>query len=237
MVSQEMTGVAGMNSTSAMTALGGRQAVMVVLVTGALTMPATSSFAENRLLPDAVVMDAQATSGGGAMHPQSAVGVVQSTEVTRDGVNELRLASGLTWEQVARLFGVSRRSVHFWASGKAMSSEHEEHLHRLLAVIRSLDGSADALRGALLAVVDGEPVLETLASRKYAEADEALQAARGVGTARPSTTRTPLSATAADARRPLPVDLLAAGEVQASHPIEGRGRAVHTKRSKDRGQS
>jgi len=236
-IGHEMAGLSGQNSTSAMSPLGTRQAVMVVLVAGALAMPATSSTGDHRLLADAVVMDAQATSGGGAMHPQPMVEMVEAREVTREGVNELRRVSGLTWDQVARLFCVSRRSVHFWASGKPMSSEHEEHLHRLLALMRGLDTSTDALRGALLSVVDGAQVLESLASRRYAAAEDAMQTVKGMGTACPSKQRTPLSASASEARRPLPVEVLAAGEVQASHPIEGRGRAVRTTRGKVRGQS
>lgn len=236
-VGQELAGLGGQNSTSAMSALGSRQVVMVVLVTGALAMPATSSNGEHRLLADTVVMDTHATNGGGAMYPQAAADLAEAREITRDAVNQLRRVSGLTWDQVSRLFDVSRRSVHFWASGKPMSSEHEEHLHRLLAMLRGLDSSADAIRGALLSVVGGDQVLETLAGRRYSEAEDALRAADRSGMAQPSKERTPLSAGASEARRPLPVDVLAAGEVRASHPIEGRGRAVRTARSKDRGQS
>ena len=54
-------------------------------------------------------------------------------------IGELRRLSGLTWDQLARLLGVSRRSVHFWASGKPMAQSNEEHLRRLLAVVRKVD--------------------------------------------------------------------------------------------------
>jgi DNA-binding transcriptional regulator YiaG len=46
-------------------------------------------------------------------------------------IGELRRLSGFTWDQLARLFNVSRRSLHFWASGKPMASSNEEHLQRL----------------------------------------------------------------------------------------------------------
>jgi transcriptional regulator with XRE-family HTH domain len=79
--------------------------------------------------------------------------------VIRDRVGaaiaELRRLSGFTWEQLARLFSVSRRSLHFWASGKAMTPSNEEHLQRTLAVVRKIDrGSARANRTELLAVRD-----------------------------------------------------------------------------------
>src|SRR6266542_2454198 len=41
-------------------------------------------------------------------------------------VRHLYEASGLTWEQLARLFGVSRRAVHNWANGGRMTARHVE---------------------------------------------------------------------------------------------------------------
>ncbi|HQN10370.1 MAG TPA: helix-turn-helix domain-containing protein, partial [Thermoanaerobaculia bacterium] len=38
---------------------------------------------------------------------------------------ELRRLTGLTWDEIARLFHVSRRSVFLWASGRPMSSDNE----------------------------------------------------------------------------------------------------------------
>jgi transcriptional regulator with XRE-family HTH domain len=85
-------------------------------------------------------------------------------------IAELRRLSGFTWEQLARLFNVSRRSLHFWASGKAMTPANEEHLQRLLAVLRRIDrGSASTNRAALLAVRDdGTIPFDLLADRQYA---------------------------------------------------------------------
>ena len=84
-------------------------------------------------------------------------------------IGELRRLSGLTWDQLARLFEVSRRSVHFWASGKPMALGNEEHLRRLLAVVRKVDrGSARANRAILLGVrEDGILPFDLLAAREY----------------------------------------------------------------------
>jgi transcriptional regulator with XRE-family HTH domain len=84
-------------------------------------------------------------------------------------IAELRRRSGFTWEQLSRLFGVSRRSLHFWASGKAMTSANEEHLQRLLAVFRRIDrGSPQATRAALLeAGADGHIPFDLLVARQY----------------------------------------------------------------------
>lgn len=66
-------------------------------------------------------------------------------------IHELHFKSGLTWDQLARLFGVNRRSVHFWASGKPLATRHEEKLFHLLTLIRTIDrGSARINRTLLL---------------------------------------------------------------------------------------
>lgn len=87
-------------------------------------------------------------------------------------IGELRRLSGLTWDQLARLFKVSRRSVHFWASGKPMVPSNEEHLRRLLAVVRKVDrGSARANRAVLLGAREGGILpFDLLAARDYERA-------------------------------------------------------------------
>ena len=84
-------------------------------------------------------------------------------------IGELRRLSGLTWDQLAHLFAVSRRSVHFWASGKAMALSNETHLWRLLTVVRKVDrGSARANRTVLLGASEsGISPLDLLAAREY----------------------------------------------------------------------
>lgn len=84
-------------------------------------------------------------------------------------IGELRRLSGFTWDQLARMFSVSRRSLHFWASGKPMAPSNEEHLQRLLSVVRKVDrGSASANRTALLGVrEDGSLPFDLLAAGDY----------------------------------------------------------------------
>ena len=43
-------------------------------------------------------------------------------------VKQVHIASGLTWEQLAKVFGVSRRALHQWASGNRMNSTNLERL-------------------------------------------------------------------------------------------------------------
>lgn len=56
-----------------------------------------------------------------------------ATEPVSDRIAELKKRSCLTWPQVARLFGVSKRAVMLWQAGGQMSAAHEERLTELLS--------------------------------------------------------------------------------------------------------
>ena len=66
---------------------------------------------------------------GGDPHPQPAA-------VSR--VRRVKEDTGLTWGQFRRLFGVSQRSVHLWASGARMSARNEERLAYIEQVVGAL---------------------------------------------------------------------------------------------------
>ena len=91
-------------------------------------------------------------------------------------VLELRSLSGLSWEQLARLFGVSRRAAHLWAAGNAMSAPNEEHLYRCLAVLRQADRGGSAFNRASLFRTDRTEAspFDLLAGRTYDVALAAL---------------------------------------------------------------
>ena len=93
-------------------------------------------------------------------------------------VRHLRDASGLTSEQIARLFGVSRRAVHLWASGGRMNAAHHERLARLLAITSKLPGhTPEQRRTALLAPgQDGLSLFDRLRS-EYASGDDDVSGA------------------------------------------------------------
>lgn len=65
-------------------------------------------------------------------------------------VRQLKAESGLTWDQVSRLFGVSRRAVHLWAAGARMNFRHEELLTYLEQVIDTIDTADPASNRATL---------------------------------------------------------------------------------------
>lgn len=76
-------------------------------------------------------------------------------------------ASGLTWEQIARYFGVSRRAVHLWVSGGRMSAANEELLVHLVRAIDSVNHLAiSARRQALLNSSSGLNLVDSERARR-----------------------------------------------------------------------
>lgn len=72
-------------------------------------------------------------------------------ESTASLVARLRSESGLTWEQLARIFNVSRRAVHLWASGGNMNSHNQEIALDLFRKVQSIDAdSAESRRQQIL---------------------------------------------------------------------------------------
>jgi DNA-binding transcriptional regulator YiaG len=143
-------------------------------------------------------------------------------------ISELRRLSGFTWDQLARLFHVSRRSLHFWASGKPMTPANEEHLQRLLAVVRKIDrGTASSNRAELLAVRDdGTIPFDLLADGHY----DRLVAMLGTGPAAARRVTPRLSDEAAAARAPRPPEELVGGPQGGVHRETTIARAAKSVR-------
>lgn len=79
----------------------------------------------------------------------------------------IRRISGLTWEELACVMGVSRRSLHLWDGGGNLTQEHLHRLHELSALMQRLDkGNPVHLRNLLLKVFDGKNALERLRTRQ-----------------------------------------------------------------------
>jgi hypothetical protein len=181
---------------------------------------------------------------GTSTHPLPAVIALQASrpqQQTTSGVSielrepaptaiaALRRLTGFTWEQVAKLFGVSRRSVHFWASGSRMANDNRAHLERVLETVRFIDrGSAAENRGAILAsTADGTTLLDQLATGHY----DAVIAALGPGRQRVASTTAALSPFAKAARLPHPPEELVDAYHERVHEESGptrAGRSVRT---------
>lgn len=181
--------------------------IVVGLIMAGLNMPTMSSASPSGVSAARAVV--QTTAGASLPVP----------ETTTAYITELRQLSGLTWDQLARLFDVSRRSVHFWASGKPMTSSNEERLHRVLGIVRKIDrGSATANRNALFAAAaDGRLPFDLLASGDYDTVVELLGASTSPRTRPPR-----LSVEVAERRAPRPPAELAEALQDRVAPTSGR---------------
>ena len=153
-----------------------------------------------------------------------------STELTQETLSELRRLSGLTWDQLANLFQVSRRTLHFWASGQALSKAHEETLHRLVGTVRFIDrGSASLNRNLLLSPDDDFQLsIDLLAAGKYEEVKQRL----GEGQALPKTQVAALSETAIASRLPPPPADLVDALQDPVHREVGRSKPAQVVRNR-----
>lgn len=67
-------------------------------------------------------------------------------------VRDLQRRSGLTWNELARALGVSRRVVHHWAAGQRPSERHARRIEQLATLISSIGAlSPDHTRARLIA--------------------------------------------------------------------------------------
>src|SRR5260370_15321556 len=82
----------------------------------------------------------------------------------QESVVLLRELSGLTWNQLAKLFGVSRRAVHFWANGGRMNSIHSARLKEILLAVQSVEADSGARRREILLApqADGRTLYESM---------------------------------------------------------------------------
>lgn len=129
----------------------------VVFVAGALTLGAST--ASTSIEGSSLIRKRSAWTSSGASSPllhETPRPVVvpsglDSPPTTAALVLELRRLSGLTWDQLASVFGVDRRSVHFWAAGRPLNAANAEKLAAVLALVRRMAvGDARSTRTLLL---------------------------------------------------------------------------------------
>ena len=154
------------------------------------------------------------------------------TQSTAEAILEIRRRSGLTWEELGELFDVSRRSVHHWASGKAVSAKRDQAIRRALSVIRHIDQGSQAQTRAFLLTVDDEMGVSPRDLLKEGRFDDAIAGTAGVRTQEER--RTLLSPEAQNARRPQsPTLLLEAEQQRPDISTKARvGRAARIPKSK-----
>lgn len=115
-------------------------------------------------------------------------------------VREIKRLSGLTWENIAEVVGVSPRSVHLWLSGGQMAETKRQRAGLLLSFLTFIDrGHGEANRALILDTSDaGTTVLVMLTAGEHERAKMIV----GPGRPRPSpfasTARNSLRRTAPD---------------------------------------
>lgn len=75
-----------------------------------------------------------------------------SAPSTARSILSIRQLANLTWDETAKIFGVSRRSVHLWANGRHPSGDQERKLNRVLGILSAYQTlSPSVLREKLMA--------------------------------------------------------------------------------------
>lgn len=99
--------------------------------------------------------------------PPMVIDPVQPVSTIPAAILEMRRISGLTWDDLAGLFGVTRRAIHHWANGNPLKPEHIRQVHDVLRVMRFVArASAEETRAALLTpVAAGRTPLQLLKAR------------------------------------------------------------------------
>lgn len=132
-----------------------------------------------------VAEDASTSSHGAPV--RSLEGDPHPKPLAAERVRRLKIESGLTWDQLRRLFGVSERSLHHWAGGARMNARNSERLAYLEQVVRALGAKdADHCREALMSSPTGRgrSILQrlTIATGQSPRVDiEALSESSGAG--------------------------------------------------------
>lgn len=192
-----------------------------------------------RLLVILLVTAAEATAPTPPLPPASAVQetatettIENASDTARRAISELRRVGGLTWAELGRLFGVSPQRMHSWASGGNPDAVTEQHLLRVLDVVRVADrGDARSNRTVLFATADGETPFDLLASQKF----DAARAILGPGPGRRRPKLTELDDSTKAERRPPPPEELIDALNDSVHQDLGRGRTACTVRNRRRG--
>lgn len=127
-------------------------------------------------------------------------------------LGEVRRLSGLTWDELSRVMDTTRRTLHLWANGRAISSANEGRLSRLAGVLQVISrGTGRETRQALLTPSeDGLVPLDLLVLGKFDEVAERL--GRGRSSVFPRLAAMPSAEARVSRRPPSPIALLDAAQ-------------------------
>jgi transcriptional regulator with XRE-family HTH domain len=142
--------------------------------------------------------------------------VTELLRTVAPAIYEIRRLSGLTWDELAYLFGVSRQALHDWANGKTLKPQNFQKVASVLDAIHTARRTtAVETRAALLvALASGQRPIDLF---RDGQNDDAVAALR--------TVQLPQLALSAprDPERPYPVDFL---DRSTEHPVAPSGPAA-----------
>lgn len=117
----------------------------------------------------------QTSAGGSGIPAETHQSPTEAPNIDSDlsaAVRDLRTMTGLTWDQLGKLFGVTRRAIHHWANGNRMTAHHVEILGELTRFVQDLPCDASERRSYLLAPrTNGYSIYDQLRAR-YSGTDE-----------------------------------------------------------------
>jgi transcriptional regulator with XRE-family HTH domain len=204
------------------TAIAAKQAFAVVGFVFAMGGSPTSSTAAT------VALVADGTSAMPRMVAPTLGKAQSAVEAPGRKIAEARRLSGLTWEELAAVMGVTRRTLHLWANGRPIGAANQDRLSRLLVAMRTVErGTSRSTRAAILNPIsaDGRLPLDLLAQEKFQ--DFIMLVGRSEG--RIDAPSLQLSPSARAARTPPPpLQLLGAlqGEIETSARPRVLGKTV-----------
>lgn len=78
-------------------------------------------------------------------------------------VQEIRRISGVTWKEIANIFGVSQRTMHSWTNGENVSAGNDALIREVLEKLRRIhDGNAMATAYRLRSLHGDKPLLSVI---------------------------------------------------------------------------
>lgn len=87
-------------------------------------------------------------------------------------LRKIRRISGLTWEELSIAMDVSKRTLHLWDAGQALSQKHLKHLHRVAGLMERLDkGNPVHLRNLLLKDLGDQNALTLLKEGQFKQVE------------------------------------------------------------------
>lgn len=151
------------------------------------------------------VLDPKEVAGADAFARGSSVGITITVEASRpeavspnqvQSVRELRQLSGLTWQHLADMIGVSAKTLHNWAAGRPMDEKNLRRVGAVISLLRYIDrGNAEANRALLFNhQVEGQTAFELVKASMFESVRRAI--GQGPGRAVPAA-RLPSSTIAA----------------------------------------